>query len=160
MKLVQFISIVVYSFIAVSYLAPWLKKLDRAEALTWLMGIHVFRYVVLYLPVARLEGYPISNTSAMQIMTGDLSGAAIALVAITLLRFRIRLGIAFAWLLAAATIADTINILHQRSIEPPRPDATGVWWLVFVFFAPLIMVSTVLIVWQLYTRRSEPLEIQ
>jgi hypothetical protein len=57
---VQLISILTYGLIAWWYVAPWLNKLQRSQALTALLWVHVFRYVVLYLYVAQREGYPIS----------------------------------------------------------------------------------------------------
>jgi hypothetical protein len=36
--------------------------------------------------------------------------------------------------------------------------ASGVTWLVLVFFVPLVIVSLVLIIWQLYSRRGEALD--
>jgi len=36
--------------------------------------------------------------------------------------------------------------------------AGGATWLVLVFFVPLVIVSMVLLVWQLYSRRGEALD--
>ena len=158
MKYVQLTTIFVYAWIAFWYLVPILRKLGLAQAITLLLWVHVFRYVVVYLFTAQKEGYPISDTAALQLVLGGLSGAAIAVIGLILLRLRSRLGLGFAWLVVIATIIDALVGVHQRLIEPPRADATGVWWLVFSFFAPLIVVSLPLIAWQLFTRRNEPLE--
>jgi hypothetical protein len=157
MKLDQLLSVVVYGLIAMWHVMHRLRMAGRAEALIALLWVHVFRYSVLYLFTAQREGYAISDSSAMQIVAGDLAGAVTALVAIFLLRRQIRLGLAFAWLVIVETIVDATIILHQRNIDPPRADATGVWWLVFVYFAPMVIVSLPLLVWQLYTRRNEAL---
>jgi hypothetical protein len=153
----QLISIVVYALIAYWYVAPGLKRLEKRDALTVLMWVHVFRYVVLYLYVARREGYLISDTALTELVVGDLAGAAIAAVAILLLRFRSRVGVLFAAFVVVASLADMAGGIYIRSSEAPRADATGVWWLILVFFAPLILVSLPLIVWQLYTLRGETL---
>jgi len=157
MTVVQLASIFVYGLIAFWYGAPILKKLGRADALIALMWFHVFRYVVLYLFKAQHEGYAITDIAAMEIVVGDLAGAGIAIVAITLLRMRVRLGIALAWLLILESVTDMAVGIYQRSIDPPKGEPFGVWWLVFNFFAPLILVSLPLMVWQLYSRRKEPL---
>jgi hypothetical protein len=154
----QLISIVTYAFIAWWYVAPRLSKLDKRQALTALLWVHVFRYIVLYLYVARREGYGISERALTELVVGDLTGAAIAAVAIILLRLRSRVGVWLAALVVAASLADMAGGIYVRSSEPPRADATGVWWLIFVFFAPLILVSLPPIVWQLYSRRGQPLE--
>jgi hypothetical protein len=156
---VQFISIVVYGCIAWLYIVPWLRTADRANALTALLWVHVFRYVVLYLYVAQREGYPISDNAVTELVIGDISGAILAAAGITFLRMRSRLGLMLAGLVIVASIADVTGGFIIRSIEPPRGDAEGVWWLIFVFFAPLIVVSLPLIAWQLYARRGEPLDV-
>ena len=155
---VQFVSIVVYGGLAWLYVVPWLRKADRANALTALLWVHVFRYVVLYLYVAQREGYPISDNAVMELVIGDLSGAILAAAGIACLRMRSRLGLVLAGLVIVASIADVTGGFIIRSIEPPREDAAGVWWLIFVFFAPLIVISLPLITWQLYARRGEPLK--
>jgi hypothetical protein len=153
---VLFISLVVYSFIAIWYVAPWLKKLDKRQALTAPLWVHVFRYVALYLLVAQREGYAISDQTLNVVVIGDLSGAALALAGIIFLRMRSRLGPIFAGLVIIASITDFAVGTYVR-IGAPDPEATGLWWLVFCFFAPLVLVSLPLLGWQLYQRRGEPL---
>jgi hypothetical protein len=154
---VQFISVVAYGLIAWWYVVPWLKGLDKRRALTVPLWIHVFRYVTLYLFVARREGYAISDDVLTVVVIGDLCGAILAITSIIFLQMRSRLGPLLAGLVVIASITDFAVGTYIRAIEPATPDATGVWWLIFVFFAPLIIVSLPLIVWQLYARRDEPL---
>jgi hypothetical protein len=153
----QLISIITYSLIAWWYVVPRLKTLERGQALTALLWVHVFRYIVLYLYVARHEGYAISDAAAAELVIGDLAGALIAAVGIVLLRLNSRLGLVFSTLVIIVSIADVAGGAYLRSTEPPRADAAGVWWLIFVFFAPLIVVSLPLIIWQLCSRWGEPL---
>lgn len=155
MKQAQLITIIVYAVIAWWHVRPRLGRLGRAQAATVLLWPHVFRYIVLYLFTAQREGYPISDSAALELVIGDLAGTILAAAAIILLRFRPRLGLAVSWLVIAETVADLFGGLYFRSVEPVRGDATGVWWLVFVFFAPLILVGTPLLAWQLWTRRDE-----
>ena len=152
-----FISLVVYSLIAIWYVVPWLKKLDKRQALTAPLWIHVFRYLALYLLVAQREGYAISEQVLNVVVVGDLSGAVLALTGIILLRMRSRLGPIFVALVLIASIIDIVVGSYFRSIHGQDPEATGVWWLVFVFFAPAVLVSMPLLGWQLYKRRDEAL---
>ena len=152
-----FISLVVYSLIAIWYVVPWLKKLDKRQALTAPLWIHVFRYLALYLLVAQREGYAISHEVLSVVVIGDLSGAALALAGIIFLRMRSRLGPIFAALVLIASIIDFAVGTYIRSQHGPDPEATGVWGLVFVFFAPLVLVSLPLLGWQLFQRRGEAL---
>ena len=152
-----FISLIVYSLIAIWYVVPWLKKLDKRQALTAPLWVHVFRYLALYLLVAQREGYAISEPVLKVVVIGDLSGAMLALTGIIFLRMRSRLGPIFAALVLVASITDFAVGTYVRSHHGQDPEATGVWWLVFVFFAPLVLVSLPLLGWQLYKRRGEAL---
>jgi len=151
------ISLVVYSLLAIWYVAPWLKKLDKRDALTAPLWVHVFRYVTLYLLVARRDGYAISDQVLDVVVIGDLSGAALALIGVIFLRMRSRLGPIFVALVLVASIADFAVGTYLRSQIGQDPEASGVWWLVFVFFAPLVLVTLPLLGWQLYQRRGEAL---
>jgi len=92
-----------------------------------------------------------------ELVVGDLGGALLAAAGIILLRLQSRGGLLVSGLVVIASIVDAAGGAYIRSLEPPRADATGLWWLIFVFFAPLILISLPLIVWQLFTRRGEPL---
>jgi len=155
MKLAQLITILAYALIAWWYVAPWLRRRPLAQALTALLWVHVFRYTVLYLYVAQHEGYPISTAAAEELVIGDLAGAVLAMASIVALRFNWRIGLTLCWLVVAESALDFLGATYLRLSEPARADATGVWWVVFVYFGPLILVSLPLMVWQLYTREKE-----
>lgn len=157
---VQALSIAIYGLVAILFVAPALKRLDRGVALSWLVGLHLFRYVVLYVFIAQREGYSISDTAATEYVTGDLTGVALALVGVILLRGRRRLGIAAAWLLVAATLVDFSVGIYQRAIDPPHAPPAGVWWLIFNFYVPALFVTVPLLIWQLAARRGEPLGVK
>jgi len=154
----QFISLFVYALLAKWYVVPWLQERDRADALIALLWVHVFRYVALLTFSAQRDGFPISDEGAMEIVLGDMAGATIALVAIIALRQRARLGIALAWLLAAETIFDTVTNIRGGIREHLMGAAGGVTWLVLGFYVPLVIVSLVLLVWQLAVRRAQSLD--
>ena len=156
----QLITILVYGLIAWWHIAPGLTRLSRADALTAVLWVHVFRYCVLYIFVAKREGYGISDVAMTELAVGDLAGAGLAMVGIAFLRLRLSMGLFMAWLVVLATVADLAAGIYIRRSEPPRGDATGVWWLIFVYFAPAILVSLPLLVWQLLSRRKEPLKAQ
>jgi hypothetical protein len=78
-------------------------------------------------------------------------------IAIALLRRRVRLAIPFVWLLAAETAYDTVTNIHGGIQEHLMGAASGVTWLILVFFVPMVVVSGVLMIWQLYSRRNEGL---
>src|SRR3981081_4066382 len=137
---------------------PWLNGLARAEALMALLWVHVFRYVALQVFSAQHDGFPISDTGAMEIVVGDVAGAVIAFAAIALLRRRSRLAIPLVWLLAAETAYDTVANIHGGVQEHLMGAASGVTWMILVFFVPMVVVSGVLMIWQLYARRGQELD--
>jgi hypothetical protein len=154
----QLLSLIVFAAMARWYAVPWLKSHVRADALIALLWVHVFRYVALQVFSAQTTGFPISDGGAMEIVVGDVAGAVMAFVTIALLRHRVRLAIPLAWLLVAETAYDTVSNIHGGVREHLMGAASGVTWLALVFFVPMVVVSGVLLAWQLYSRRSEALD--
>ncbi len=155
----QLLSLIVFGAIARWYVIPWLDSRVRADALIPLLWVHAFRYVALQVFSAQSAGFPISNAGAMEIVVGDVAGAVMAFATIALLRQRVRLAIPLAWLLVAETAYDTVSNIHGGVREHLMGAASGVTWMILVFFVPMVVVSGVLLAWQLYARRSEALEV-
>ena len=78
-------------------------------------------------------------------------------VTIFALRHRMRIGIALSWLLIAGTLFDTVTNIRGGMQEQLFGAAGGVTWLILAFYVPLVIVSLVLLAWQLYARRGEAL---
>jgi hypothetical protein len=154
----QLLSLIVFGAMARWYLVPWLAGRVRAEALIALLWVHVFRYVALQVFSAQGAGFPISDGGAAEIVVGDVAGAALAFVTIALLRNRVRLGIPLAWLLVAETAYDTVSNIQGGVREHLMGAASGVTWMILVFFVPMVVISGVLLAWQLYARRGEALD--
>ena len=154
----QFLSLIVFAAAARWYVVPWLNNHTRAEALIALLWVHVFRYVALQVFSAQRDGFPISDSGAMEIVVGDVAGAVIAFAAIALLRYRVRLAIPLAWLLVLETVYDTFTNIQGGVHEHLMGAASGVTWMVLTYFVPMVVVSCVLLMWQLYARRGEALD--
>jgi len=154
----QLMSLIVYLAMARWYVVPWLKSRNRTDALIALLWVHVFRYVALQVFSAQHDGFPISDKGAIEIVIGDVAGAVMAFTAIAFLRVRSALAIPLAWLLVAETIYDTITNVQGGVREHLMGAASGVTWMVLVYFVPMVVVSCVLLIWQLLARRSEALD--
>jgi hypothetical protein len=154
----QLTSLVIFGAIARWYVVPWLNQRTRADALIPLLWVHVFRYVALNVFSAQHTGFPISDGGAMDIVVGDVGGAVMGFIAIALLRLRLRLAIPLAWVLVAETAYDTVSNIRGGIAEHLMGAASGVTWLVLVFFVPALIVSTVVLLSQLYSRRGEALD--
>ena len=120
------------------YIIPWLNGQTRADALTALLWVHVFRYVALQVFSAQHTGFPISDGGAMEIVVGDVAGAVIAFIAIALLRRRARLAIPLAWLLAAETAYDTVSNIHGGVQEHLMGAASAAMIGLLLFFLPIV----------------------
>jgi hypothetical protein len=156
--LAQACSLLVFLTLGVWYAAPWVRTQSRADALIPLLWVHVFRYVALQLFSAQQAGFPISDAGRDQIVYGDLVAAALAAVAIVSLRRRARLSPLVVWMLVAATAADVVrNVTTVGMREHLVSHENGVEWMITTFYVPLVVVSLGLIIWQLYSRRGEPL---
>jgi hypothetical protein len=156
--LAQLCSVAVFVSLGVLYVAPWCRRRDRADALIVLVWVHVFRYVALQLFSAQQAGFPISDAGRDQIVHGDLLAAALAALAIVSLRHRARLSSALVWLLVAETAIDVVrNVRTVGMREHLIGFENGVEWVITTFYVPLVIVSVGFIVWQLQTRRGEPL---
>lgn len=154
-------SIFVCVLLAKWYFVPWSRRVTRRDALLGLLWLHVPRYVTLILFSAQHEGYPISNRAALEAIVGDVFGASIALAAIVSLhvlkpRFR-QVGVWLSWFLVVETTVDILVGIARKAHEPLWGKASGVTWLILDFFIPALMVSVPVLVWQLLTRRREPL---
>ena len=154
----QLLSLIVFAAISIWYVVPWLNARSRAEALIALLWVHVFRYVALQVFSAQTSGFPISDEGAMEIVIGDVAGAVLAFVTIALLRNRARLAIPLAWLLVAETAYDTVTNIQGGVREHLMGAASGVSWMILVYFVPMVVLSAVLLAWQLFARRGEALD--
>jgi hypothetical protein len=153
----QLITLLLFITLARWYVAPWLAKRERAEALIALLWVHVFRYIALQIFVAQRDGFPISAGGAMEIVIGDVGGAIIAFAAIVLLRQKAFAGVVLCWILVAETATDTFLNIRGGVEEHLMGAASGVTWMILVFFVPAVIVSVGLLAWQLVSRRQEAL---
>jgi hypothetical protein len=154
-------SLIVSTLLAIWYYVPWSLRVTRRDALLALLWLHVPRYITLILFSAQHDGYPISNRAALEAVVGDVAGAAIALLSIIAIQSlpsaHRRIGIWLSWILATETTADMIVGILRKAHEPLWGKAAGVTWLILDFYIPVLMVSVPLLVWQLISRRNEPL---
>jgi hypothetical protein len=153
----QLLSLFVFATMAAWYAVPKLNARGRVEALVPLLWVHVFRFLALQAFRAQKDGFPISDAHLISIVLGDLAGMAIALASLYALRFRARIGIWLAWLLVAEFVLDTVTNIQSGMQEHLFGQSRGVSWLVVGVYVPLLIVTTILLVWQLYSRRDEAL---
>jgi hypothetical protein len=153
----QFASLLVFVMMARWHVSPWLRRVSRADALIVLLWIHVFRYVALQTYSAQHGGFPISDEGLRDIVLGDVGGAILAFLAIVTLRMQWRVGLFLAAILVGETAYDTVTNIQGGMREHLMGASSGPTWFILAFYVPAVVVSAVLIGWQLVSRRGEPL---
>jgi hypothetical protein len=157
--LASVLSFVLFAIMAALYVAPWLATRQRAEALTLLLLIHAFRHVALQIYSAQQFGFAVSDGARDEIATGDVACMVLTVISIVALHYRLRIAPVLVWVLAAATIFDLVNATIAGVREQLFATASSLTWLILTFYVPLLWVSLGLIIWQLYSRRKEPLAL-
>ena len=157
MYMAQVLNTGAFIALAVWYVVPRLRNLSRGRALMALTAVHLGRTLCLQVYCSQDAGMKIANAVRDQIVIGDLAGWALALVILFCLHSRLRLSIALLWLLVIETVLDfgsgTIGYILAGTIG----DINGTSWLVVAFYLPIVEVAVGLTIWQLITRRGEPL---
>lgn len=138
---VQFaLSLIVWTMLAVWWLAPALDRLDRNEALLWLTAPHAFRHIGLVFLVPGIVAPDLASDFAGAAAYGDLAAGVLAILTMIALRRGWAAGVALAWLLTVVGLADLANALSQVSVIPHLEAA----WFIPTFLVPLLIVTHVM----------------
>ena len=147
-------SVFVFSLVAVWYVWPALTKLSRNSALIPLLFVHVFRYVGMALLVTGMVDPKLPREFLSSAAYGDLLAAALALASIFALRSNWRFAILLVWVANTWGFVDLLNgIRGVLQLNVPSFNL-GTFWYVYTFYAPLVIVSHLMIFWILIRSRS------
>ena len=156
--LVQVLNLFAFSTIAVWYVVPRLRNISRVKALVALMCVHLGRTLCLQAYSSQDAGLKMSDVVRDNVVIGDLTGWALAIIILFLLQHRMKLSIALVWLLIIETFLDlglsTFDVIKDGTIS----TVNGTTWLIVAFYVPLMEVALGLTIWQLITRRTEQLK--
>jgi len=151
------LNLVIFIMMTAWYVIPWLARRERADALVPLLWIQAFRHVALQIFSAQRFGFAVSDAGRDQIAAGDLIGMFLAIAAISSLRYRWRIAPLLIWALVAETAFDLVYTTALGVREQLFASASGLTWLIVCFYVPLLWISLGLVVWQMHSRRDEPL---
>jgi hypothetical protein len=147
-------SIFVFGIVAVWYVWPALTRLPRNSALILLLFVHVPRYLGMTLLVPGMVDPKLPAGFLSSAAYGDLLAAALAFVSIVALRSRWRIAIALVWVANLWGFLDLLNgIRGVLQLNVPSFNL-GTFWYVYIFYAPLVLVSHLMIFWVLIRSRS------
>ncbi|MGA8172845.1 MAG: hypothetical protein WB816_18725 [Methylocystis sp.] len=144
----------VFGIVAAWYVWPALAKLSRNSALTLLLFVHVPRYVGMTLLVTGMvdPNLPIEFRSSAAY--GDLLAAALAFASIFALRSNWRVAIPLVWVTNTSGFLDLLNgVRSVLQLNVPSFNLATLWY-VYTFYAPLVIVSHLMIFWILIKSRS------
>ncbi len=149
-----FVSFGVFSLVAVWYVWPRLATLSRNSALTSLLFVHVFRYVSMALLVKGMVDPRLPHGVLSASAYGDLIAAALSLASIFALRSNWRGAIPLVWVANTWGFVDILNGV-RGNIESNLPSYhLATFWFIYMFYAPLIILSHLLIYVVLFKSRS------
>jgi hypothetical protein len=144
----------VLTVVAVWYVWPWLTKLSRNSALTPLLWVHVPRYVGMTLLVAGMIDPKLPREFLSSAAYGDLLEAALALACIYALRRNWRGAVPLVWVTNTWGFVDLLNgVRGVFRINVPNFDLDTIWYI-YTFYAPLVIVSHLMIFLVLIKSRS------
>jgi len=148
------LSCVVFGIIAVWYVWPSLTQISRNSALIPLLWVHVPRYVGMTLLVTGMVDPKLPREFLSGAAYGDLLEAALALASIYTLRRNWRVTVPLVWVANTWGFLDLLNgIRGVLQLNVPSFNL-ATFWYVYTFYAPLVLVSHLMIFWALFKSGS------
>ena len=151
------LAMILSTTLAVFYVIPIVKKKPLGIALILLLWPHTLRFISLSVYSAVEFGSMRASTDELnQIVAGDTLSAILAFIAILAIKFRKKWAIGFTWFAVIIGSVDFMISLPQSMSGLPG-NISGFTWALFVFLIPPLIVSEVMLFWQLIYRKGEPL---
>jgi hypothetical protein len=147
-------SVFVFGIIVAWYVWPYLTKLTRDSALIPLLWVHVPRYVGMILLVTGMVDPKLPREVLSGGAYGDLLEAALALASIYALRSNWRIAVPLVWVANTWGFLDALNVLRTVLRVNLPSFNLGTTWYIYTFYAPLVVVSHLMIFWILIKSRS------
>ena len=139
------VSCAVVSLVAAWYVWPSLIKIPRNSALILLLFVHVPRYVGMTELVPGMIDPKLPNEFVSSAAYGDLLEAALALASIFALRSNWRGAIPLVWVTNTWGFVDLLNgVRGVLQLNVPSFNL-ATFWYVYTFYAPLVLVSHLMI---------------
>ena len=136
------------------YVWPRLTQLPRNSALIALLFVHVFRYVGMTELVTGMIDPKLPGEFVSSAAYGDLLEAALALLSIFALRSNWRFAIPLVWVANTWGFGDLLNgVRGVLQLNVPSFNLSTLWYI-YTFYAPVVLVSHLMIFWVLIRSKS------
>lgn len=139
------LTLIIISLIARWFVVPRLSQLPVERALVPLVLVHTFRYVLLAVFVPPVVDAMRPGEAASLMAYGDLISALLALIAVLALRFRWPGRLALTWFFSFVGVADIIHAIARILGDQLYTFNLGTLWFVITFFAPILVVTHIMI---------------
>ena len=146
--------LVVFSLMALWYVWPRLIRLPLSSALAPLHWVQVFRYVGMTLLVKGMIDPRLPHSLLKDGAYGDLVAGALAFASILALRFKWRFALALVWVANLWGFLDVLNVVRSVITKNVPSYHLESIWFIYTFYAPLVVVSAVMIFVVLAKSRS------
>jgi len=149
-----FSSVLLFGLVTAWYVWPALTKLPKNSALIALLFVHVPRYVGMTAVVPGMLDPNLSGEFLFGVAYGDLVAAALSLASIFALRSNWGFAVALVWVANIWGFADLCKgVFGLLQLNVPSFHL-GSFWYVYTYYAPLVLVSHLMIFWILIKSRS------
>src|SRR5438067_890732 len=147
-------SVFVFGTIAVLYVWPLLTNRSRNAALIPLLFVHAFRYLGMTLLVSNMVDPTLPKEFLAKAAYGDLIAAGLAVASVYALRSNWRFALTMVWVMNTWGFLDLLVGLRGL-VESKIPTFNlEVFWYIYIFYAPLVLISHVMIFWVLFKYKS------
>jgi hypothetical protein len=144
------LSLVVYGLIARWYVAPRLRALPLASALTPVLFPHAFRHVGMVFLLPAVVGGALEPAFAVPAAYGDLLAALLAFLALVALRARWPAALSLVWLF---NVVGTLDLLYAVAQGVRLQVRLGAAYYIPILAVPVLLVTHAMI-FAILLRRS------
>ena len=156
LMIAQSFATIVYLTLASIFLIPKLSHLSLNFVATILLIPHLFRFIALEIYSALENG---NAGGSVEIYTtliyGDVATAVLAIISVWALKLSWSFTKPIVWTTIIFGVLDQILAAYSVLSTGVGETISDLTWFSFAFFVPLLWVSSVLLIWQLWTRRTE-----
>jgi len=140
--------------IAMLYVWPWLRTMNRDDALIRLIAPHLFlRFIGLSFIVPGVVSSRLPSAFAAPAAYGDFVAGLLAIISTIALSTRARWAIAVIWLFNIWGAADLLFAFVQGARVQLDPGTLGAAFFIVTAIVPPLLVTHALIFWILARRR-------
>jgi len=136
-------SFITWGILVVWYIWPELRRQSRAHALRPLLLLHCFRFVGLSFLVPGVVSPDLPSAWALPAAYGDIIAAALALLAMAVVKSRLEL--AFVWLFNLWGSADLLYAFYQGNQVGLEPGQLGAAYFIVTVLVPLLLITHALV---------------